>query len=82
MSTTDVYAERVLQRAVTCLSEREGELFIGFVRGESEAQLASRLGYSSEGAVRLRLNRLRWYIAEAFPGDEEVRDLVTSPPRR
>ncbi len=82
MTTAAFYSEPALRRAVSCLSERDADLFIGFIRGESEAQLARRLGYRSEGTVRLRLNRLRWYIAEAHPGDEDVRDLVVSPPGR
>ncbi|MDN4478625.1 hypothetical protein [Demequina lignilytica] len=78
MTATELHTEAALRRAASCLNERDADLLIGYVRGETEAQLASRLGYRSEGAVRLRLNRLRWYVAAAFPGDEDVRDLVTA----
>ncbi len=79
--STALYNEATLRRAASCLNERDADLFIGSVRGESEEALAQRLGYRSQGAVRLRLNRLRWYVAEAFPGDEDIRDLVTASPR-
>ncbi len=68
--------EHVLRRATACLTEREAGLFLGHMRGESEAELAERLGYSSAGTVRVALNRIRWYIAGANRGDEEVRALI------
>lgn len=78
MTTTGLHTEATLRRAASCLNERDADLLIGYVGGESEAQLAARLGYRSEASVRVRLNRLRWYVAEAFPGDEDVRELVTA----
>ena len=81
MSTGSFAAEVALRRAVSCLNEKDADLFVGYLHGETEAQLARRLGYRSEGVVRLRLNRLRWYVSEAFPGDEDVRDLVTTTHR-
>lgn len=73
----DERTEALIDRVRPHLTDREAELFAGHVRGDSPAELARRLGYPSAGTVRLTLNRIRWYIADALPGDTEVRALIT-----
>mgnify|MGYP005755531645 CR=1 FL=1 len=77
----DERIEVLIDRVRPHLTDREAELFAEHVRGASPAELARRLGYPSAGTVRLTLNRIRWYIADALPRDREVRALITRASR-
>ncbi|WP_062379367.1 hypothetical protein [Demequina pelophila] len=70
--------ETIPRRVASFLTPREMELLGGYLAGEDEAELAERLGYPSEGSVRVKLNRIRWYVAAALPKDDAARADLTA----